>query len=115
MTKLVASWSPVFPSITFCNIDNFYEKAFVFVARDKPENSFKAFVFACESKAKAREAFKALSLAFIINYECYQASLTCGVPNGNETKPVSRSPERNDTFLNGMTEAGFEGERQMEI
>ena len=102
--KLVASF-PI-AKITFCNIDNFYDKAFVFVARDKSENPFKAFVFTCESKAKAREAFKALSLAFIINYECYQASLTRCVPNGNE---VSRSPESNGTFFNGMAEVGIEG------
>jgi len=50
--KLVASF-PI-SMITFCNIDDFYEKTFVFVAHDKPENTFKAFVFTCESKAKAR-------------------------------------------------------------
>ena len=52
--KLVASF-PI-DKITFCNTDKFYKKAFVFVARDKPENPFKAFVFTCESKSKAKEA-----------------------------------------------------------
>ncbi|KAJ7374157.1 hypothetical protein OS493_009498 [Desmophyllum pertusum] len=60
--------------VTFCNIDAFYEKAFVFVARDRADSVFKAFVFTCESKTKAREVFKALSLAFMINYESHQAS-----------------------------------------
>jgi len=106
--KLVASF-PI-SKITFCNIDNFYEKAFVFVARDKPENPFKAFLFTCESKAKAREAFKALSLAFIINYECYQASLARGALNaGNETNG-NRSPDDNESnkFFDGMAEARYE-------
>ena len=104
-----ACFKPVasFPidKISFCNTDKFYEKAFVFVARDKPENSFKAFVFSCESKYKAKEAFKALSLAFIINYEWYQASLARGASNGNETTAGMRSPctraERNNTSFNG--------------
>lgn len=104
--KLVASF-PI-SKITFCNIDNFYEKAFVFVARDKPENPFKAFLFTCESKAKAREAFKALSLAFIINYECYQAALARGISN---TSNANGSPEshadRDNEFFNGVSEAGY--------
>ena len=101
--NLVASF-PI-DKITFCNTDRFYEKAFVFVARDKPENPFKAFVFTCESKSKAKEAFKALSLAFIINYEWYQASLARGASNGHETTAGKRSPctraKRNNTLFNG--------------
>ena len=106
--KLVASF-PI-SKITFCNIDIFYEKAFVFVARDKPENPFKAFVFTCESKTKAKEAFKALSLAFIINYECYQASLTRAALNGKagEGGSALNSREPENTFFNGVTEAGCE-------
>ena len=106
--KLIASF-PI-SKITFCNLDKFYEKAFVFVARDKPENPFKAFVFTCESKTKAREAFKALSLAFIINYECYQASLARCAPNGKGTTG-DRSPnsdEQKSNFLNRMADAGFD-------
>ena len=101
--KLVASF-PI-DKITFCNTDKFYEKAFVFVARDKPENPFKAFVFTCESKSKAKEAFQALSLAFIINYEWYQASLARGASNGHETTAGKCSPceraERNNTSFDG--------------
>ena len=100
--NLVASF-PI-DKITFCNTDKFYEKAFVFVARDKPENPFKAFVFTCENKSKAKEAFMALSLAFIINYEWYQTSLARGASNGNETTAGKRSPctraEQNKTFFN---------------
>ena len=95
--KLVAHF-PI-AKITFCNIDGFYEKAFVFIARDKAESPFKAFIFSCESKAKAREAFKALSLAFTINFESYQASLVRG-PNAitntkasDETNSVVTRPE----------------------
>ena len=93
--KLVASF-PI-DKTTFCNTDKFYKKAFVFVARDKPENPFKAFVFTCESKSKAKEAFKALSLAFIINYEWYQASLTRDM----KQLPVGAHPvqELNETTL----------------
>jgi len=93
--KLVANF-PI-SKITFCNIDSFYEKAFVFVARDRPESSFKAFVFTCENKAKARELFKALSLAFIINYESYQASLTRSAPNSR-----SAAVESKETCFDGM-------------
>lgn len=96
--KLIASF-PI-SKITFCNTDSFHEKAFVFVARDKPENPFKAFVFACESKTKAVEAFKALSLAFIINYGYYQASLT------REEREANDSPnhDSHDTTFTGGTE-----------
>ena len=87
--KLVANF-PI-SKITFCNIDSFYEKAFVFVARDRPESAFKAFVFTCENKAKARELFKALSLAFMINYESYQASLTRSAPTSG--LPAAESKE----------------------
>lgn len=59
--------------ITYCNTDKVWERAFVFVARQKKEVPFKAFIFQCESKQKALELFKALSLAFTINYECVQA------------------------------------------
>ena len=106
--KLVASF-PI-AKITFCNIDKFYEKAFVFVARDKAESPFKAFVFTCESKAKAKDAFKALSLAFIINYETYQASLARGASNVNETTSnrSTLNGEQKSTFFNGMAEAGNE-------
>ena len=106
--KLVASF-PI-SKITFCNIDNFYEKAFVFVARDKPENPFKAFVFTCESKTKAKEAFKALSLAFIINYEYYQASLARGALYGNIVDGGSSpdSIESDNTFFDGLLGAGYE-------
>ena len=72
----------------------------MFVARDIPENPFKAFVFACESKTKAREAFKALSLAFIINYECYQASLARGSSLDNHEL------KDNAFFDGGVSEAG---------
>ena len=99
--KLVASF-PIC-KITFCNIDNFHDKAFVFVARDKPGNPFKAFVFTCESKGKAREAFKALSLAFIINYESYQASLSRGTAKGN----VSPDLYDHDTFFTSTTDASY--------
>lgn len=95
--KLVANFA--ISKVTFCNIDNFHEKAFVFIARDKAESPFKAFVFTCESKAKARELFKALSLAFMINYESYQASLARGWPNG--TTHV-RNDESKQTFFNGI-------------
>ena len=70
--RLVANF-PI-AKISFCNVDTNYEKAFVFVARDSKEKPFKVFVFLCESKTKARDAFKALSLAFTINYESLQAS-----------------------------------------
>lgn len=93
--KLVANF-PI-SKITFCNIDSFYEKAFVFVARDRPESAFKAFVFTCENKAKARELFKALSLAFMINYESYQASLIRGAPTSG--LPAVESKE---TCFDGM-------------
>jgi len=96
--KLIASF-PI-SKITFCNTDSFHEKAFVFVARDKPESPFKAFVFACESKTKAVEAFKALSLAFIINYGYYQASLARGEGEANDS-PNHDSP---DTTFTGGTE-----------
>lgn len=92
--KLVANF-PI-SKITFCNIDSFHEKAFVFVARDRPESAFKAFVFACESKAKARELFKALSLAFMINYESYQASLTRSTPS------AFPAVESKETCFDGM-------------
>ena len=106
--KLVASF-PI-SKITFCNIDNFYEKAFVFVARDKPENPFKAFVFTCESKTKAKEAFKALSLAFIINYEYYQASMARGALNENAVDDGSSpdSHKQENTFFDSVTEGGCE-------
>lgn len=113
--KLIASF-PI-SKITFCNLDKFYEKAFVFVARDKPENPFKAFVFTCESKTKAREAFKALSLAFIINYECYQASLARCAPNGKGTTG-DRSPnsdEQKSNFLNRMADAGFDAGKESSL
>ncbi|XP_001629409.2 low density lipoprotein receptor adapter protein 1 [Nematostella vectensis] len=71
--KLVASF-PI-SKVTFCNVDSKYEKAFVFVARDDPDSPFKAYVFMCETKAKAMELFKLVSLAFSVNYELYQASL----------------------------------------
>ena len=93
--KLVANF-PI-SKITFCNIDSSYEKAFVFVARDRPESAFKAFVFTCESKAKARELFKALSLAFMINYESYQASLTRSTPTSG--LPTVKTKE---TCFDGM-------------
>ena len=93
--KLVANF-PI-SKITFCNIDSSYEKAFVFVARDRPESAFKAFVFTCESKAKARELFKALSLAFMINYESYQASLTRSAPTSG--LPTVKTKE---TCFDGM-------------
>lgn len=93
--KLIANF-PI-SKVTFCNIDTFYEKAFVFIARDRPESPFKAFVFTCESKAKARELFKALSLAFMINYESYQASLARTTPSGST--PVD---EGKNTFFDGM-------------
>ena len=118
--KLVTSF-PI-DKITFCNTDRFYEKAFVFVACEQPENPFKAFVFTCESKSKAKEAFKALSLAFIINYEWYQASLARGASNGHETTAGKRSPctraKRDNTFFNG-NEDGYkvksaEGYRESE-
>lgn len=92
--KLVANF-PI-SKITFCNIDSFFDKAFVFIARDKPESQFKAFVFTCESKVKTRELFKALSLAFMINYESYQASLARSKPNG------SPGDERKNTFFDKM-------------
>lgn len=57
--------------IIFCNIDNFYDKVFVFVVWDKFGNFFKVFVFICESKGKVREVFKVFLLVFIINYESY--------------------------------------------
>ena len=95
--KLIANF-PI-SKVTFCNIDNFHEKAFVFIARDRAESPFKAFVFTCESKAKARELFKALSLAFTINYESYQASLARGLPSN--TMPV-RNDEGKSTFLDGI-------------
>ena len=106
--KLVASF-PI-SKITFCNIDNNYERAFVFVARNKPENPFKAFVFTCESKPKAIEAYKALSLAFIINYECYQASLARGTLNGKvgDGGSSSDSNESDKTYFDGLVEAGYE-------
>ena len=69
------------------------------------------FVFTCESKAKAREAFKALSLAFIINYECYQASLARGALNaGNKKKTVTAPPTttKATSFSDGMAEAWYE-------
>ena len=93
--KLVANF-PI-SKITFCNIDSFYEKAFVFVARDRPESAFKAFVFTCENKTKARELFKALSLAFMINYESYQASLTRSAPSSGLP-----AVESNETCFDGM-------------
>lgn len=99
--KLVANF-PI-SKITFCNIDSFYEKAFVFVARDRPESAFKAFVFTCENKAKARELFKALSLAFIINYESYQASLTRSAPTSGlpalETASDVKASDENSEHL----------------
>jgi len=91
--KLVANF-PI-SKITFCNIDSFHEKAFVFVARDRPESAFKAFVFTCENKTKARELFKALSLAFMINYESYQASLT-------RSAPGSAAVESKEMCFDGM-------------
>lgn len=95
--KLVANF-PI-SKITFCNIDTFYDKAFVFIARDRAENQFKAFVFTCESKVKARELFKALSLAFMVNYESYQASLA-------RSKPANGLPadESKNTFFDGMAD-----------
>ena len=107
--KLVASF-PI-SKITFCNIDNIYERAFVFVARDKPENPFKAFVFTCESKTKAIEAYKALSLAFIINYECYQASLARAALNGKAGdggSSLNSNNESDNTYFDGLVEAGYE-------
>lgn len=101
--KLIASF-PI-SKITFCNTDSFHEKAFVFVARDNPENPFKAFVFACESKTKAVEAFKALSLAFIINYGYYQASLARG-EGGAIDSPNHDSLDT--TFANGTKASSFE-------
>ena len=65
--KLVANF-PI-SLITYCNTDKSRERAFVFVARHRKENPFKAFVFQCETKQKAQELFKALSLGFTINYE----------------------------------------------
>lgn len=94
--KLVANF-PI-SKITFCNIDTFYDKAFVFIARDKPESQFKAFVFTCESKAKSRELYKALSLAFMINYESYQASLARSKPSGLP------ADECKNTFFDGMAD-----------
>ncbi|XP_031551525.1 low density lipoprotein receptor adapter protein 1-A-like [Actinia tenebrosa] len=69
---LVASF-PI-SKVTYCNVDGTYEKAFVFVARERKEKPFKAYVFLCNSKSKAQEVFKAVSLAFKMNYESYQAT-----------------------------------------
>lgn len=69
---LVASF-PI-SKVTYCNVDGTYEKAFVFVARERQEKPFKAYVFLCNSKSKAQEVFKAVSLAFKMNYESYQAT-----------------------------------------
>lgn len=57
--------------VIFCNIDNFYEKVFVFIVWDRVESLFKVFVFMCESKVKVWEFFKVFFLVFMINYESY--------------------------------------------
>ena len=69
--KLVANF-PI-DKITYCNVDPKRDRAFVFVARQHKDAPFKAFVFQCESKTKAREAFQALTQAFMINFEAVQA------------------------------------------
>lgn len=115
--KLVANF-PI-SKVTFCNIDAFYEKAFVFVARDRADSVFKAFVFTCESKAKAREVFKALSLAFMINYESHQASRGLARSTQNGSPPADESK---NTFFDGMagetaneTEAAEEKNEQLHL
>lgn len=70
--KLVASF-PI-SKVTYCNVDATYEKAFVFVARERTEKPFKAYIFLCDSKSKAQEVFQTLSLAFKMNYESFQAT-----------------------------------------
>ncbi|KAK3703581.1 hypothetical protein QZH41_006908 [Actinostola sp. cb2023] len=70
--KLIASF-PI-SKVTYCNVDTTYEKAFVFVARERKEKPFKAYIFLCDTKNKAQEVFKTLSLAFKMNYESFQAT-----------------------------------------
>lgn len=70
--KLIASF-PI-SKVTYCNVDATHEKAFVFVARERTERPFKAYIFLCDSKVKAQEVFKTLSLAFKMNYESFQAT-----------------------------------------
>ena len=106
---LVASF-PI-SKVTYCTVDGTFEKAFVFVARERKEKPFKAYVFLCNSKSKAQEVFKAVSLAFRMNYESYQAtsireaSLRSLARNGNynneeEINPGSFRAENNNNCQN---------------
>jgi len=70
--KLIASF-PI-TKVTYCNVDTTHEKAFVFVAQERKEKPYKAYIFLCDSKSKAQEVFQTLSLAFKMNYESFQAT-----------------------------------------
>jgi hypothetical protein len=105
---LVASF-PI-SKVTYCNVDATYEKAFAFVARERKEKPFKAYVFLCDTKSKAQEVFKALSLAFKMNYESYQASaireasLRSFARNGVSTEDTGLRAETNNNAWNYKNE-----------
>jgi len=60
--------------ISFCNVSKKIQKTIAFIAKDKPDDPFKAFVFQCESQPKTSELFQAVSKAFMVHFETFQAA-----------------------------------------
>ena len=61
VTQTVAKFETT--QLTFCNIDMKHDKAFVFIVSDARTESFRAYVFHCDSATRAKELLSKLSEA----------------------------------------------------